>query len=172
MRFHGKLNEAEVKEATRLIRPKGYTWRVALTYIRLIVYAAIVIAIVWASIVQHARIPPAVIAIRVALLVVIGGFSIYRFRKSSREAVLALDASLPDTLELSPAGVRHHGPNGAEGFQPWTSYTGFREGQHVVLLRRKEKNLFSVLPVSGLSDGERSNLRGLLQQSLTLLEKP
>ncbi len=172
MQFHGKLNEAEVKEATRLIRPKGYAWRLALTNIRLVVYAVIVIAIVWASIAHHARIPPAVIAIRIALLVVIGGFSIYRYRKSSREAVLALDSSLPDRLDLSPTGVRHHGPNGAEGFQPWTSYTGFREGQHVVVLRRREKNLFSVIPISGLSDGERGDLRGLLQQCLPAIVKP
>ncbi len=172
MQFHGKLNQAEVKEATRLIRPKGYAWRLALTNIRLVIYVVIVVAIVWASIAHHTRIPPQVIVIRIALLVVIGGFSVFRYRKSSREAVLALDASLPDTIDLSPVGVRHHGPNGAEGFQPWTSYTGFREGRHVVLLRRKEKNLFSVLPVSGLSDGERGNLRGMLQQFLPVLGKP
>ncbi len=172
MQFHGKLNEAEVREATRLIRPKGYAWHLALTNIRLVIYAVIVVAILWASITNHTKIPPAVLAIRVALLVVIGGFSVVRFRKNNREAVTALDASLPDRLDLSPEGVRHHGPNGAEGFQPWTSYTGFREGQHVVVLRRREKNLFSVLPISGLSEGERGNLRGLLQQSLPAIGKP
>ncbi len=162
MRFHGKLNEAEIKEATRFVRPKGYARRMAFSYVRLIVYAVIVLAIVYASVVQHARIPPQFIAIRVAILLVIGGFSYVRYRKGTREAVENLDASLPDALLLSAEGVRMDGPNGAQGFQPWANYTGWREGEHVVLLQRKEKGLYNVLPVSGLGAAEREGLRGML----------
>ena len=73
---------------------------------------------------------------------------------------------MPDSLTLSGEGVRSRGPNGAEGFQPWTSYTEFREGEHVMVLRRKEKTLFSVLPITQMSEGERSALRGLLGNAL------
>ncbi len=162
MQFQGKLNEVEVKEATRFIRPKGYGARMALSYTRLIIYAVIVVAILFASFVRHAHIPPQVLAIRVGLLLLIGGASYYRYRKGSREAVANLDASLPDSLTLSAEGVRLDGPNGAQGFQPWASYSGFREGVHVVLLQRKEKGLYNVLPISGLGSGERGALRGML----------
>ena len=162
MQFQGKLNEVEVKEATRFIRPKGYGMRMALSYTRLVVYAVIVIGILFASFVRHAHIPPAVLATRVAILLLIGGASYYRYRKGSRAAVANLDASLPDSLTLSAEGVRLSGPNGAQGFQPWVSYSGFRAGEHVVLLQRKEKGLYNVLPISSLGTGERNALRGML----------
>ncbi len=171
MQFHGKLNEVEIKEATRFVRPKGYATRMAFSYIRLIAYAVIVIGIVYASVVQHARIPPQLIAIRVVILLVIGGFSYFRYRKGTREAVESLDASLPDALTLSAEGVRMDGPNGAQGFQPWLNYTGWREGEHVVLLRRKEKGLYNVLPVSGMGTAEREGLRGLLSGFLPKVVK-
>ncbi len=170
MHFQGKLNEAEVKEALRLTRPKGYRWRAVLNNVRLVIYAAIAVAVLWASLVQHARIPPQVLWTRVAILLLLGGFSFYRARKGSRDAVAALDMSLPDTLTLSSEGVRHQGPNGAEGFQPWSAYVDFREGGSVMLLRRREKGLFSVLPISALSSPEREALRSLLRSSLPLTE--
>ena len=46
MQFPGKLNEVEIKEATRFVRPKGYARRMAFSYVRLIAYAVIVLAIV------------------------------------------------------------------------------------------------------------------------------
>lgn len=166
MQFSGKLNEAEVKEALRFVRPKGYAWRMALTNIRLVIYAILVVVFLWASVAQHRHIPPAIIATRLALLVAVGAYSYFRYRKGSREAVATLDRSLPDTLQLASDGVRLHGPNGAEGFQPWMNYTGFREGQHVVLLQRKDKGLYNVLPVSEASPAERESLRGLLSSYL------
>ena len=166
MHFHGRLNETEVKEATRLIRPKGYRARMALSYIRLILYAVIVLGILYASFVRHANIPPQVIAVRILLLIVIGGVSFFRYRKGTREAVANLDASLPDALTIAAEGVRLDGPNGAQGFQPWISYAGYREGEHVVVLRRKEKGLYNVLPVSGLGQSEREALRGMLTSYL------
>ncbi len=166
MQFSGKLNEAEVKEATRFVRPKGYGARMFLSYLRLIIYAVIVIGILFASFVRHVQIPPQLLAVRVAVLVVIGGLSFYRYRKGSREAVAKLDASLPDLLTLSSDGVRLEGPDGAQGFQPWASYTGYRQGAHVVVLERKEKGLYNVLPISALPEPEREALRGLLMNSL------
>lgn len=166
MQFQGRLNEVEVKEALRLTRDKGYRRRMVLNNIRLVIYAVIAAAVLWASLVQHARVPPQILWTRIAVLFLLAGFSVYRYRKGSRDAVAALDASLPDTLMLASEGVRHHGPNGAEGFQPWSSYTGFREGQSVVLLQRREKGLFSVVPVSALNAAEREALRALLRSSL------
>ena len=58
--------------------------------------------------------------------------------------------------------MRLQGPNGAQGFQPWSSYNGYRWGEHVVLLARKEGNLYNVLPISALGEGERQALRGML----------
>lgn len=171
MQFSGKLNEVEVKEATRFVRPKGYKARMLVTYFRLIVYAIIVIAVLYASFVRHAHIPPEVIAIRLVFLVVIAGFAYVRYRKGSREAVAKLDATLPDTLQLDATGVQLDGPNGAKGFQPWGSYTGFREGQHVMLLQRKEAGMYNVLPISAMGEGERGALRGLLTSYLPALGK-
>ncbi len=171
MQFLGKLNEIEVKEAARFVRPKGYGARMALSYIRLIIYAAIVVYILYASVVQHARIPPALIAVRVGILLLLGGFSFYRYRKGSREAVANLDASLPDTLELSAEGVKLEGPNGAQGFQPWGSYSGFRQGEHVMLLQRKEKGLYSVVPTSALGTAGREVLRGMVSTYLPEVKK-
>ncbi len=166
MQFQGKLNEVEVKEATRFVRPKGYGRRMALSYLRLIIYAALVVAILYETFVRHAHIPPALLISRILILVLIAGASYYRYRKGSREAVATLDASLPDTLMLSSEGVRLEGPNGAHGFQPWGSYSGFREGEHVVLLQRKERGLYNVLPISALGGGEREALRGMLASYL------
>ena len=171
MQFSGKLNEVEVKEATRFIRPTGYSLRMSLSYLRLVIYAAIVIWILYATFVRHAHIPPQLIISRVVILVIIGAYSLFRYRKGSRDAVAALDASLPDALTLSAEGVRLQGPNGAEGFQPWISYIGFREGDHVVLLQRKEKGLYNVLPVSGLEPAARGALLGLLSGHLPILTK-
>ena len=121
--------------------------------------------------VQQSKNQTQLIAIRVAVLLIIGGFSYFRYRKGTREAVEALDASLPDALFLSAEGVRMDGPNGARGFQPWVNYTGWREGEHVVLLQRKEKGLYNVLPVSALGAAEREGLRGLLTGYLPKLAK-
>lgn len=171
MQFSGKLDEAEVKEATRFVRPKGYKARMLVTYFRLIIYALIVVWILYSSFVRHAHIPPQVIAIRLGLLALIAVFAYARYRKGSREEVAKLDASLPDTLQLTAEGVRLDGPNGAQGFQPWASYTGFREGQHIMLLQRKEAGLYNVVPVSAMGEGERSQLRGLLTSYLPALGK-
>ncbi len=171
MQFPGKLNEIEVKEATRFVRPKGYGRRMALSYLRLIIYAALVIAILFETFVRHAHVPPALLYSRILILVLIGGASYYRYRKGSREAVANLDASLPDALTLSPQGVRLEGPNGAQGFQPWVNYTGFREGEHVILLQRKEKGLYNVLPISNLGGGERENLWSMLGSYLPTVGK-
>ena len=171
MQFLGKLNEIEVKEAARFVRPKGYSSRMAISYIRLVVYAAIVIGILYASLVQHAHIPPVVIASRIGILLLLGGFSFYRYRKGSRDAVASLDASLPDTLELSAEGVKLEGPNGSQGFQPWGSYSGFREGEHVLLLQRKEKGLYNVVPTSALGAAGREVLRGMVSSYLPEVKK-
>jgi hypothetical protein len=162
MQFAGKLNEVEVKEATRFVRPKGYTTRMALSYLRLIVYAVIVIGILFLTFVRHAHIPPAVLLTRVFILVLIGGVSFYRYRKGTRDAVATLDASLPDQLTITAEGVRLEGPNGAQGFQPWGSYRGFREGVHVILLHRREQGLYNVIPISALDTITRASLRGML----------
>lgn len=172
MQFHGKLNEVEVKEATRFIRPKGYGARMTLSYLRLIIYAVIVLAILFESFIRHQHISPQILWTRVLILVIIGGASFYRYRKGSREAVAKLDASLPDSLTLSAEGVRLEGPNGAQGFQPWVSYSGFREGEHVVLLQRKDLGLYNVLPVSALTQTDRGALRGLLTSYLPPVGKP
>ncbi len=166
MDFSGKLNEVEVKEATRFIRPKGYQTRLILTYARLVVYAGVVFYVLFESFARHQRVPESVIVTRILLLVVLLGFFYFRYRKGSRQAVANLDASLPDTLSLSAEGVRLNGPNGAQGFQPWMSYKGYREGKHVVILDRKEQGLYNVLPISGLQEGDRHSLRGLLQNYL------
>jgi hypothetical protein len=163
MDFSGKLNEVEVKEATRFIRPKGYQSRMTLNYLRLVIYAGIVVFFLFESFVLHKHVPPEVIAVRLVFLVLIIGFV---YCKGSRQAVANLDASLPDTLSLSSEGVRLNGPNGAQSFQPWVSYKGYREGKHVVVLDRKENSLYNVLPISGLQEGDRQNLRGLLQNYL------
>ena len=171
MLFQGKLNEVEVKEATRFIRPKGYGMRMALSYTRLLIYAVVVLVILFESFVRHQHIPPQVLGVRVLFLVIILGVSYYRYRKGSRDAVATLDASLPDTLTLSSEGVRLDGPNGAQGFQPWLSYSGFREGEHVVVLNRKDKGLYNVLPISTLPAGQREVLRGMLSGYLPAVEK-
>ena len=166
MQFQGKLNEAEVKEATRFIRPKGYAMRMALSYLRLVIYAAIVAYILYESFVRHQHMPPSLLISRVVILVLIGGASWLRYRKGTRAAIEALDASLPDQLTLSAEGVRLEGPNGAQGFQPWQSYDTFSEGQHVVVLNRKEKGLYNVLAISAFGPAQRETLRGYLKNYL------
>ena len=42
----------------------------------------------------------------------------------------------------------------------------YREGQHVVILDRKEQGLYNVLPISDLQESDRQHLRGLLQNYL------
>ena len=163
MDFSGKLNEVEVKEATRFIRPKGYSTRMALMYARIVIYAGVVAYVLFESFARHERIPESVNVTRIVMLVVLLAFFYFRYRKGSRQAVANLDASLPDTLSLSTEGVRLNGPNGAQGFQPWMSYKGYREGKHVVILDRKEAGLYNVLPVSSLQENDRQHLRGLLQ---------
>ena len=171
MQFSGKLNEAEVKEATRFVRPKGYARRQALTYVRLGIYAAIVLWILFATFVRHEHIRPSIIVTRVVFLVLIGVFAYLRYRRGSREAVANLDATLPDRLTLTAEGVRLEGPNGAEGFQPWASYMGYREGEHVVVLQRRELGLYNVVPVSALGAPEREQLKGLLGSYLSPVAK-
>ncbi len=171
MQFPGKLSEAEIKEASRFIRPRGYALRMVLSYFRLILYSAVVLVILFQSFVRHQPIAPQVVIIRVLILVVIGGFSFYRYRKGTREAVATLDASLPDVLTLAASGVQLDGPNGAHGFQPWVNYAGFREGEHIVLLQRKHKGLYNVVPISALDSSEREGLRGLLSNHLEPLAK-
>lgn len=166
MEFPGKLNAVEIKEATRFVRPKGYNARMAFSYVRMIVYAAIVVFVLFESFYRHAHIPRSVIVTRIVILLIIIGVFYYRYRRGTRQAVANLDATLPDTLSLSTEGVRLNGPNGAQGFQPWASYTGFREGQHVVLLDRKEKGLYNVIAISALDPGQRQQLVGLLQSHL------
>ena len=166
MQFDGKLNEAELREATRFVRPKSYSRRMAGMYVRIAVYALIVAWVLFQTFVRHAHIPTSIVVSRILILVLIIGFFFFRYRKNTRESVVRLDSSLPDTLALSAEGVRVEGPNGAQSFQPWASYTGFREGQHIVLLRRRESDLYNVLAISSRGDAEREMLRGLLRAHL------
>ncbi len=171
MQFQGRLNEAEVREATRFVRPKGYETRMMWTYTRLALYALVVLWILFASVIKHQHIPRAVLYTRIAILLIIGGLAYYRYNRGTREAVATLDASLPDLLLLESAGVRMRGPGTAEGFQPWSSYTGFRQGEHVILLQRQEAGLYQVLPISSMSPDERAKLRGMLEGYIPALSR-
>lgn len=170
MQFQGKLNEAEVKEAARFIRPKGYGARMAFSNVRVIIYAIIAIYIVVSSVHQHHRVPVQQVAIRLAILAAIIGLALYRYRRGSRTAVAQLDASLPDLLTLTSDGVRLEGPGGAQGFQPWANYRGFREGTHTAVLFRQEQGMYNVVPISALSAPEKEQLRGLLASYLPAVQ--
>lgn len=164
-RFNGKLTELELKDVQRILRTKTYWPKMLLrNWYGLLLFCAVVSATI-AGMIGTTR--PNWTAVGVIWLVIIGilAWSAYRSRKSFAAQSARLNSTLPTTLEFESRGVHLELPEGATAFHPWQSFSGWREGERVILLDKRDKT-FLMVSITELPEIERDSLRRLLRSSI------
>jgi len=166
MRFAGKLSEAELGDLQKLTIPKMYWPKLLLANW----YGfALIAAIIWATLSGFlGRTKPNWQAMGVIWLViaVIILWSVFTTKREGARNLAKLNATLPDQVNFTNAGVTLDGPNGASAFLPWTHFKGWREGKRVMLVEMVEGNSIVIVPVAQYSEIDRQPIRQLLQSSI------
>jgi YcxB-like protein len=161
MQIKGKLTEADVNDAQRLVRSKTYWLKLAAANW----YGLLLLgAILWATVAGVAGASHPNWTGLAGVWVVIAGivaWSLYRTKRTTAKEMAALDAERPDWIGLEHPGVTLHGPKGATAFQPWNSFTRWREGKRVLLLEM-QAGRFIIVSVAELPEIERQSIRQLL----------
>lgn len=166
MQFTGKLTQLDVREVQKIARSKWYWPKFLLSNWYGI---ALLAAITWGTIAGLlGQIKPNWPAFGIiwAVIAVIFGWSFYRTKRGQTKGLTELNATLPDRISLTNEGVKSDGPNGATSFLPWTSFEGWREGQRVLLIDQTGTKRFVILPITGLPDLDRQQLRGFLRSQI------
>jgi hypothetical protein len=157
----GKLTEADLNDARRLVRPKTYWLKlVAASWYGILLLGVIL----WATVAGLVGASHPNWTGLAGIWVVIAGIVAWSFhstKRTSAKELAALDAARPDWIGLEHPGVTLNGPKGATAFQPWNSFTGWREGKRVLLLDM-EAGRFIIVSVAELPEGEKQSIRQLL----------
>jgi hypothetical protein len=166
MQFQGKITEADLKDAQKMSVSKMYWPKLLLANWY---GTALILGLIWATISGLlGQTKPNWRAVAMIWVVVAGIvlWVVYRAKRSQARELTELNATLPDQVILTNAGVKCDGPNGATGFLPWRTFKGWREGRRVVLIDQSQGNSVVILPVAQLSEVERLSLRQYLQSQI------
>ena len=93
------------------------------------------------------------------------GFLWFRHR-DIRKATEMLAAVNPIRLSFDVDGIHTVEKSGASNFVPWGSFTGFREGQTVILLREAGSTQYRVIPKDTVSSIEVEQIRSAVRSHL------
>jgi MFS family permease len=167
MQFQGKITEADLNDVRTMNLSKIYWPRLLLANWYGL---ALILAILWATISGLlGKTNPNWRAVFL-IWVLVGAiviWSIYRTKREQSRELAELNATLPDQIEVTNAGVKWEGPNGRTGFVPCDNFKGWREGKRVMLVDERQGNRFVMLPISQLSEAERVPIRNSLQSHIS-----
>lgn len=161
MQLKTELSPAELREASRLLRPKNFWWKFLLAswYAIALVIVGIVV-LVDDVLIDHE--PPKWGAIGVCFGVAAFRFAISWTRWNARQTKNQGSLNFgTGTRALESGGVQTTLTNGASSFVPWAAYKKWVEGDTVFVLTGSAGPV--VLPVDA---GNRDALRGLLQSRI------
>jgi hypothetical protein len=82
--------------------------------------------------------------------------------KYTKRAPLQIDLATADWITVLPDGLKVDDPDGETTFNLWIGFRSWREGSRVILLERVIGPGVVTIPLSGMSDVEKENLRGML----------
>ena len=167
MRFSGKIDELDLKELQRMLRPKWYWPKFALqNWYGL----AIVCVILWATVAAVLEGKNTNWSGLGLLWLIVGAFVawvVYRTKTSMSSEFARLNVNLPDWVDLTSGGIKLDGPDGEYAFQPWMSFVTWREGRRLILLNQTRDRGVLVLPIANLSDVQKEQIRQLLQANIS-----
>jgi hypothetical protein len=168
MRFTDKLTEADMRDVRKMTRARTYwpsmlLWGVGMIYVtvRGWTVTATVLArtpSLWST--------AAASWVAVAALIL---WALYNQNKARSRELVKMNMARPDQMDLTNEGLKCAGPNGAAAMFPWSNFKGWREGRRVILIERNEGNRFVILPVSALSEIDRTPIRQFLQSNIAQL---
>lgn len=93
------------------------------------------------------------------------GWAFFSTRRAMSKEFRNLNAALPDWITLADDGVQLDGPNGAKIFNPWSAFTGWREGKRVFLLETGGER-FLILRLEDKPEIERESVKQFLHSHL------
>ena len=163
--FSGKLSEQDLSDVQHIIRSKWYWPKLlAANWYGLTLFGIVI----WATVAGIlGAIHPNWRALGIMWIIV---FFLFAWVYLSTGRAMAkqfsnLNTTLPDWITVADDGVQLDGPNGAKVFNPWRAFTGWREGNRVILLDMAG-GVFLIFPVAERSDIERESLRQFLRSHL------
>ncbi len=160
MQFSTTPSPAELREASRLLRPPNFWLKFlgASWYATLL--AVIALGVIVVALVGHRQVNWTSVAILLGLAVFRFGIAWTRWRDRVEKGMAA---ALPGagTRTLDPTGIRSTLVNGVTSFAPWSSYGKWIEGKSVFIVTGTGQPL--ILP---LGDNSPDMVRGLLQSQI------
>ncbi len=88
------------------------------------------------------------------------------YRRDMRKAKMMLAAINPLKLKFTETGLQTLEKNGASNFAPWSSFSGFREGRTVLLLREIDTSQYRVIPKDTISTTDLEWIRSAIRSHL------
>jgi hypothetical protein len=161
----GKLSEQDLSDVRHVIRSKWYWPKLlAANWYGLTLFGIVIWATVEGII---GTIHPnwRALGIMWGIVLFLFGWAYLSTRRAMAKQFSNLSTTLPEWITVADDGVQLDGPNGAKVFNPWRAFTGWREGNRVILLDFAG-GAFLILPVGEKSDIEREFLRQFLRSQL------
>ena len=166
MHLSGKVTAKEVKDIGTLVRSKWYWPHLLIKNLHGLLFLAVLL---WATIAgaiagerEHWRARVAIVLVVAAVF----GWALFSARRSRKRQLTALNAGLPDHIDVDVKGIETHNANGATSFRPWSAMRGWRSRETVILLDLVETKSFLILPLTELTSSDAAVLRGMLTSQL------
>jgi hypothetical protein len=161
-KLKGKVTEADLRNVRKMMRSKMYWPKLLLASWYGLALICIVLSATISGLVGATK--PNWQAVGVLWLVIAASlaWAAYSTKRRMAREFIQLNAALPEWITLARDGLRFEGPNGANGFQPWSNFKKWREGECALLLEQSQGG-FVILPISDLSDVERQGICNVLR---------
>ena len=166
MEFSGKLTKEDLDDLAVWLRPKRdwlsfvlETWH----------GAAIVVAIVWGTILGFlGRTSPNWLAMALIWVVIAGIviWTVQRVRRDRQQDLHRLNATLPDKVQLTGEGIRWAPPNGGQAVLRWSELGGWRERRRLVAIDDDSGTAAVIFSVADMAEFERQRLRDFLRSQV------
>ncbi len=167
MQFPGKITRHDLTEARDLVRPKQY-WPGVSVWLGMLLGSLLAASATLAFdfVRRLARgthtkwwgLGLALLGLAVAIYLLV-----LAANKAAKRRFAQILAELPGRIDLVEAGVGFDGPGVAGHVRPWQDFKSWIEGKRVILLEWSEGGVPVILPLVGLSDAERRELRQFLR---------
>jgi hypothetical protein len=162
MQVRTNLSQAELRDATRLARPKSFWFRFALANWYATAVCVGIIAVAIHALIEHQQPSWKGLGIFFLLGCVRFAISWNRWNERLKKAGEKANAGL-STRSLDTDGIRTTLVSGASSFAPWSSFTKWTEGKRLFVLTGSDGPV--VLPID---EGNRDSLRSLLQSHIAV----
>ena len=165
MQITARYTPQSIQEATALNRR---LWQRAIrlaTSARLLVYLVGGLWLGFALIARGLRatpIRPRDLVAGAAVLILIAAMTLIGSWRQSSRIQKALRTQPDQQITIDSKGLTTETPTAPTAFAPWSAFTTFHEGQHIVSLARPNKNPPLAIPTDTLTPTQAGELRSIL----------